>query len=66
MLICVPRGSDGEEFACNTGNPGLIPGSGRFLGEGNGNPRVFLPGEFHGQKNLSMGLHMGLQSVRHN
>ena len=24
--------------ACNVGNPGSIPGSGRFPGEGNGNP----------------------------
>ena len=25
-----------KEFACNTGDPGLIPGLGRFSGEGNG------------------------------
>ena len=31
-------GSDGEESACNAGNPGSIPGSGRSPGEGNGNP----------------------------
>ena len=24
--------------ACNAGDPGLIPGLGRFLGEGNGDP----------------------------
>ena len=28
------------------GDPGLIPGLGRFLGEGNGYPLVFLPGKF--------------------
>ena len=33
-----PGGSDSKESACNTGNPGLIPGSGRSPGEGNGNP----------------------------
>ena len=33
-----PGGSDSKEFACNAGNPGLIPGSGRSPGEGNGNP----------------------------
>ena len=33
-----PVGSDGKESACNTGDPGLIPGSGRFSGEGNGDP----------------------------
>ena len=31
-------GSVGKESACNAGDPGLIPGSGRFLGEGNANP----------------------------
>ena len=30
-------GSDGKESACSAGNPGLIPGSGRSPGEGNGN-----------------------------
>ena len=37
---------DGEESACNGRDPGPIPGSGRFSGEGNDNP-VFLPEEFH-------------------
>ena len=41
-------GSDGKESACNTGDPGLIPGWGRSPGgrEWLPNP-VFLPGEFH-------------------
>ena len=30
-----PSGSDGKESACNAGDPGLIPGSGRSPGEGN-------------------------------
>ena len=30
--------SDGKESACNAGDPGLIPGSGRSPGKGNGNP----------------------------
>ena len=30
--------SVGKESACNAGDPGSIPGSGRFPGEGNGNP----------------------------
>ena len=30
--------SDNKESACNAGDPGLIPGSGRFPGEGNGKP----------------------------
>ena len=33
-----PGGSEGKESACNAGDPGLIPGSGRSLGEGNGYP----------------------------
>ena len=33
-----PGGSDGKESACNVGDLGLIPGLGRSLGEGNGNP----------------------------
>ena len=31
-------GSDGKESTCNSGDPGLIPGSGRSPGEENGNP----------------------------
>ena len=34
----VPDGSDSKESACNMGNLGLIPGSRRSPGEGNGNP----------------------------
>ena len=33
-----PGGSDGNVSACNAGDPGLVPGSGTSLGEGNGNP----------------------------
>ena len=33
-----PGGSDGKASACNVGDPGSIPGSGRSPGEGNGNP----------------------------
>ena len=32
-----PGDSDSKESACNSGDPGLIPGSGRSPGEGNGN-----------------------------
>ena len=39
-LLCqdLPGGSDDKESVCNAGDPGLIPGSGRSPGEGNGNP----------------------------
>ena len=33
-----PCSSVGKESACNAGDPGLTPGSGRSLGEGKGNP----------------------------
>ena len=33
-----PGGSDGEESACNAGDPGSTPGLGRSPREGNGNP----------------------------
>ena len=32
-----PGGSEVKASACNTGDPGSIPGLGRSLGEGNGN-----------------------------
>ena len=32
------QGSDSKESACNAGDLGLIPGSGRCPGGGNGNP----------------------------
>ena len=37
--------------ACNAGDLGLIPGSRRSPGDGNGTP-VFLPGKSHGQRSL--------------
>ena len=37
VLARFPAGSDGKASACNMGDPGSIPGSGRFSGEGNGN-----------------------------
>ena len=37
-MVHFPGGSDGKETACNAGDPGLIPGLGRSLGEGNGSP----------------------------
>ena len=38
-ILGFPGGSDGKEFACNSGDLGAIPGSeGDELGEGDGNP----------------------------
>jgi len=38
-----PDASDDKEFVCNAGDLGLIPGSRRSPGEGNGYPLIFLP-----------------------
>ena len=38
VLPSFPGGSDSKVSACSAGDPGLIPGSGRSPGEGNGNP----------------------------
>ena len=45
-----PYSSDGKESACNAGDLGSIPGSGRSPGEENGNP---FPGKFHRQRSLA-------------
>ena len=37
VLYIFPDDLDGKEYACNTGDPGLIPGWKRSPGEGNGN-----------------------------
>jgi len=46
-------GYKGKESTYNAGDPGLIPGSGRYPREGNLPTPVFLPGEFHGQRSLA-------------
>ena len=38
VVVGFPDGSDRKESACDAGDPGLIPGSERFSGEGNSNP----------------------------
>ena len=40
--VGVPNSSIGKESACNAGDPGSIPGSGRSPGEEIGHPLVFL------------------------
>ena len=47
-------GSDGKESACNSGDPGSIPGLGRFQWKREWLPTpVFLPVQFHGQRSLA-------------
>ena len=38
LVLGFPGGSDGKGSACNTGDPGSIPGLRKSPGEGNGNP----------------------------
>ena len=38
ITLRFPGSSAGKEFACNAGDPGLIPGLGRSTGEGIGYP----------------------------
>ena len=60
-----PGGSDGKEYACNAGDTGLIPGSEKSPGEGNGHPSILAwripcteePGRLQS---------IGSQRVRHN
>ena len=37
----LPGGSDSKESATNVGDPGSIPGLGRFPGGGHGNPLLY-------------------------
>ena len=47
-------GSDGKESACNVEDPGSIPGLGRSLGGGHGNPLQYACLENpHGQRSLA-------------
>ena len=49
-----PGSSPGKESACNAGDPGSIPGSGRSPRERDRfSIPVFLPGESHRQRSLA-------------
>ena len=58
-----PGGSDSKESACSAGDPGSIPGLGRFPWRREWLPTpVFLPGESHGQRSLLGSKSIGSQS----
>ena len=38
VIVRLPRWLGGKESACQAGDAGSVPGSGRSPGEGNGNP----------------------------
>ena len=46
FVMGFPGGLDGKEYPCNVGDPSSIPGSGRSLGGGNGNPVQYSCLEF--------------------
>ena len=46
-------GSHGKEVTCNARDPGLIPGSGRSLGEGNVYPLQYVFLENSMERNLA-------------
>ena len=57
-----PEGSDGKESACNAGDPRLIPGLVRSLGEGNGNPLQY---SYLENPMDSRAQYVELQKIRH-
>ena len=50
-----------QETTCNVGDPGSIPGSGRFPGEGNGNPLLYSCLENPMDRRVSQAMSMGSQ-----
>ena len=60
-----PGGSDSKASACNVGDLGLIPGSGRSPGEGNGNTLQYSCLKIPWTKEHGRLQSMGSQKVRH-
>ena len=60
-----PGGSVGKESACNTGDPGLIPGSGRSPGERKGYPFQYPSLENPWTEEPGRLQSMRLQKVKH-
>ena len=61
-----PGGSEVKASACNAGDVGLIPGTGRSPGEGNGNPLQYSCLENPMMEDPGGVQSMGLQRVGHN
>ena len=60
-----PCSSVGNESACNAGDQGLIPGSGRSSGEGNGNPLQYAWLENPMDRGAWQTIVHGVAKVRH-
>ena len=65
-LMGSPGGSDGKESACNAGDPGSIPGSGRSPREGSGYPLQYSCLEKSMDRGAWWIQFTGSQRVRHN
>ena len=66
VLVSFLGGSDGKESACNVGDPGSIPKSGRPPGDGNGNPLQDSCLENSMEREPGGLQSMGLQRIGHN
>ena len=55
-----------KESACSVGDAGLIPGSGRFTGEGNGNPLQYSGLGNSMDREVWQATVLGVARVRHN
>ena len=65
-LLGLPGGSEGKASACNVGDLGSIPGSGRYPGEGNANPlQDFLAWKIPWMEEPGRPQPKGLQRVGH-
>ena len=60
-----PGGSDGRASVYNAGDLGLIRGSGRFPGEGNGNPLQYSCQENPMDRGAWQAIVHGITRVRH-
>ena len=65
MARVFPGGSDGKASAYNAGDLGLIPGSGRSPGEGNGNPLQYSSLENPMDREAWQATVHGVARVRH-
>ena len=60
-----PGSSVVKNLPANTGDIGLIPGSGRVLGEEMATHSSTPPGKFHGQRSLVGYIPQGCRDLRH-
>ena len=65
ITLGFPSGSGGKESPCNAGDTAAITGSGRFPGEGNGNPLQYSFLESPMNRGASQATVHGFARVRH-